>query len=236
MSTPSGTRAIRQAHLRLVPARWADGQGQRSCPEQPGQRRGDRRAHPAEAVPAAAPNSGLPVTAPPGWATAGPQSTAGPQCSPVAAIPGPAVEPAQASWPGQPGPKTASAGTNHPAPLVRLSSVAIFAGELSVWVTAVQPLPQAVSKVVGLVRTTGGHRDHFLAQMHSLSHVSSIHCPVPDIRGRTSRECPPQCEGAALAGTDPAAMRSWENPCPGPGSARRPAPASRRFETRCGGG
>jgi hypothetical protein len=75
-------------------------------------------------------------------------------------------------------------GHNHRATPVRLSSVAIFAGELGVWVTAVQPLPQAVSKVVGLVRTTGGHSDHFLAQRHSLFHVSSIqHCLIPDARG-----------------------------------------------------
>jgi hypothetical protein len=72
----------------------------------------------------------------------------------------------------------------HRATPVRLSSAAIFAGELGVWVTAVQPLPEAVSKVVGLVRTAGGHCDHFLAQMHSLFHISSIqHCLIPDARG-----------------------------------------------------
>lgn len=62
-------------------------------------------------------------------------------------------------------------------------SAALSAGELGVWVTAAQPLLHAVSKVVGLVRTTGGHCNHFLAQMHSLSHVPSIHCPIPDRRG-----------------------------------------------------
>jgi hypothetical protein len=64
-----------------------------------------------------------------------------------------------------------------------LPSVTLCAGELGVWVAAVQPLPHVVSNVVVLVRTTGGHRDHFLAEMHSLSHISSIPCPIADIRG-----------------------------------------------------
>jgi hypothetical protein len=61
------------------------------------------------------------------------------------------------------------------------------AGKLRVRVTAVQPLPQQVSKVVRvvrLVRMMGEHRDHFLAQVHSLLHGPSLRHPVPDTRGK----------------------------------------------------
>jgi hypothetical protein len=52
-----------------------------------------------------------------------------------------------------------------------LPCVTRYAGELGVWVAAVQPLPQVVSKVVRLVRMTGEHRNHFLALGNSLCHV-----------------------------------------------------------------
>jgi hypothetical protein len=42
-------------------------------------------------------------------------------------------------------------------------------GSLGVRVTTVQPLPHVANHVMGLVRMTGGHLDHFLVQMHSLS-------------------------------------------------------------------
>jgi hypothetical protein len=99
-------------------------------------------------------------------------------CIRTAPAPGPPTEPA-ALTAGQ-----RVCGQAHPSPApVRFAHVTGFAGELGVWVAAVQPLPQAVSNVVRLVRMTGDHRDHFLAQVHSLCHVPSIRHPVPDTRG-----------------------------------------------------
>jgi hypothetical protein len=95
------------------------------------------------------------------------------------------------------------------------SGVMLCAGGLGVWVAPVQPLPHVVGNVVGLVRMTGGHCDHFLAQMHSLSHIFSIPCPIAEIRGEI-----PDIGGERPGGGFSAAG-------PSPGRLARPAAAHR---------
>jgi hypothetical protein len=60
--------------------------------------------------------------------------------------------------------------------------------KLGVWVAAVQPLPQEVSKVVRLVLMTGEHRDHFLAQLHYERDVFGVLIARPWHKRQTSRQ------------------------------------------------
>src|SRR5215470_3058049 len=103
-----------------------------------------------------------------------------------------------------------SAGTNQPAHACALIHRRVLRWRLGVWVIAVQPLPHAMSKVVRLVRTMGGHRDHFLAQMHSYL-MSQL--PLP--RSRYQRGEIPYKEANVLE-------------CP------HKAPGSGRLAARCG--
>jgi hypothetical protein len=59
---------------------------------------------------------------------------------------------------------------------------------LGVRVAAVQPLPHEVSKVVRLVRMTGEHRDHFLAQLHFLCCTSECLPPHAGYKMQKSRQ------------------------------------------------